>query len=39
MKENLEEYEDPILYDQENNLFIDDIPFLTEWAAKMDGVI
>ncbi|MHC0038303.1 class I SAM-dependent methyltransferase [Pseudoneobacillus sp. C159] len=36
---NFEEYEDPIAYDEENNPFTDDIPFLLKWAAKVEGPI
>lgn len=37
--ENAEEYNDPILYDQENESFRDDIPFLLKWADKTEGPI
>ncbi|MGD6831369.1 class I SAM-dependent DNA methyltransferase [Sutcliffiella halmapala] len=37
--ENAEEYNDPILYDQENESFQDDIPFLIKWANKAEGPI
>lgn len=37
--ENAEEYNDPILYDQENESFQDDIPFLLKWADKAEGPI
>ncbi|MFD1848529.1 class I SAM-dependent methyltransferase [Oceanobacillus bengalensis] len=36
---NNEEYEDPILYDKENNAYNDDIPFLLKWSSKVDGTI
>jgi len=37
--ENAEEYNNPILYDQENESFQEDIPFLLKWANKTDGPI
>ena len=37
--DNFEEYDDPILYDQENDPFIEDIHFLLKWASKTDGMI
>ncbi|MFE7062521.1 class I SAM-dependent methyltransferase [Sutcliffiella sp. NPDC057660] len=37
--ENAEEYNNPILYDQENESFQDDIPFLLKWANKTEGPI
>ncbi|MCA1321683.1 class I SAM-dependent methyltransferase [Bacillus tianshenii] len=37
--DNAEEYNDPILYDQENESFRDDIPFLIKWANKTEGPI
>jgi ubiquinone/menaquinone biosynthesis C-methylase UbiE len=37
--ENAEEYNNPILYDQENGSFQDDIPFLLKWANKTGGPI
>lgn len=36
---NFEEYDDPILYDKENNPYTEDIPFLLKWAAKTNGPI
>jgi SAM-dependent methyltransferase len=36
---NLEEYEDPIAYDEENDPYTDDIPFILKWATKADGPI
>jgi len=36
---NVEEYEHPDVYDQENNGFTDDVRFLSQWAANIDGVI
>jgi ubiquinone/menaquinone biosynthesis C-methylase UbiE len=36
---NSEEYDDPILYDQENNAYTDEVPFLSKWASKMGGTI
>ena len=38
-KTNLEEYENPILYDFENDVIVDDISFLLKWAEHVDGVI
>lgn len=37
--ENAEEYNDPLLYDQENEGFQDDIPFLLRYANKVEGPI
>lgn len=37
--DNFEEYNDPILYDKENDHYIDDLPFLTKWASKVNGTI
>lgn len=37
--DNFEEYEDPILYDMENDSYTEDIPFLLKWAAKKQGTI
>jgi ubiquinone/menaquinone biosynthesis C-methylase UbiE len=36
---NLEEYENPVLYDKENNGYTEDIPFLQKWAAISSGPI
>ncbi|MEH7381033.1 class I SAM-dependent methyltransferase [Bacillus sp. JJ1533] len=36
---NFEEYEDPILYDQENDPYQDDVTFLQKGAAKVSGPI
>lgn len=36
---NFEEYEDPILYDIENDPFQDDVAFLKKWAKKVNGPI
>ena len=36
---NFEEYEDPILYDKENDAYMPEIPFLLKWAAKKQGPI
>ncbi|GAA0339937.1 class I SAM-dependent methyltransferase [Bacillus carboniphilus] len=38
-KDNFEEYEDPSLYDHENDSFMDDIDFLKKWATKQSGTI
>lgn len=37
--DNFEEYENPVLYDQENAPFQDDVKFLVKWAAKVEGPI
>lgn len=37
--DNFEEYDNPILYDIENNAYSDDVKFLTKWAAKTEGII
>ncbi|MFT4416411.1 class I SAM-dependent methyltransferase [Fredinandcohnia humi] len=37
--DNFEEYEDPILYDKENDSFVDDVKFLEKWAEKVEGPI
>ncbi|UCZ53490.1 class I SAM-dependent methyltransferase [Bacillus shivajii] len=37
--DNFEEYDDPALYDRENERYKGDIPFLQKWAEKMDGPI
>jgi len=36
---NFEEYDDPILYDKENDSFNDDISFLLKWASKKQGPV
>ena len=36
---NFEEYDDPILYDQENESYIPEVPFLLKWASKKQGMI
>ena len=36
---NSEEYDDPDLYDIENDSYKDDIPFLKMWASKQGGTI
>jgi len=36
---NSEEYDDPILYDKENDDFKEDISFLSKWASKKQGPI
>jgi ubiquinone/menaquinone biosynthesis C-methylase UbiE len=33
------EYDDPILYDQENDAYTNDVKFLSKWAGKTDGPI
>ena len=37
--DNFEEYDDPILYDKENNTYIEDIHFIEKWASKQEGII
>ncbi|MGE8205561.1 class I SAM-dependent DNA methyltransferase [Heyndrickxia sp. NPDC080065] len=37
--ENFEEYDNPVLYDKENEPYKDDIPFLLKWASKIEGSI
>lgn len=37
--DNFEEYDDPILYDKENELYIPELPFLLKWASKKRGII
>ncbi|MEH7236717.1 class I SAM-dependent DNA methyltransferase [Bacillus sp. JJ1562] len=37
--DNFEEYEDPVLYDHENDPYQDDVKFLQKWAAKVNGPI
>ncbi|MDH5162310.1 class I SAM-dependent methyltransferase [Heyndrickxia oleronia] len=39
LKTNFEEYDDPILYDMENELYIEDVPFLMKEALKTVGPI
>ncbi len=34
---NSEEYNDPILYDQENNQYMPELAFLLKWASQMKG--
>ncbi|MFJ5789197.1 class I SAM-dependent methyltransferase [Lysinibacillus sp. NPDC093197] len=36
---NFEEYDDPILYDKENKLYMPELPFLLKWASNMQGTI
>lgn len=36
---NFEEYENPLLYDQENEAYKGEIPLLLKWAAKKQGPI
>ncbi|MBD8071565.1 class I SAM-dependent DNA methyltransferase [Bacillus sp. PS06] len=37
--DNFEEYDDPNLYDKENEHYIPELPFLLEWAGKIQGTI
>ena len=37
--DNLEEYDDPVLYDKENDLYLAELPLLLEWASKKEGII
>ncbi|REB07086.1 class I SAM-dependent methyltransferase [Sporosarcina sp. BI001-red] len=36
---NFEEYDDPILYDKENENYQSELPFLLNWASKTRGTI
>ena len=36
---NAEEYDNPILYDQENALYMPETSFLLKWAAQKQGII
>ncbi|MFC5734601.1 class I SAM-dependent DNA methyltransferase [Cytobacillus gottheilii] len=36
---HFEEYDDPILYDQENEAYFPELPFLLKWAEKQQGII
>lgn len=36
---NTEEYDDPILYDKENESYLPEFPFLLKWASKSTGPI
>lgn len=36
---NFEEYDDPILYDKENEEYLSELPFLLNWASKTEGTI
>ncbi|MEK4425352.1 class I SAM-dependent DNA methyltransferase [Solibacillus sp. FSL K6-1523] len=36
---NFEEYDDPILYDKENDAYLLEIPLLLKWAAEKQGPI
>lgn len=36
---NAEEYNNPILYDKENENHLADVPFLLKWAAQQQGII
>ena len=38
-KNNLEEYDDPSLYDVENESYKEDISFLLKWASRVEGPI
>ncbi|WP_179298551.1 hypothetical protein [Evansella halocellulosilytica] len=37
--DNFEEYDNPILYDKENDTYTEDITFLEKWASKAEGII
>ncbi|MBU9711904.1 class I SAM-dependent methyltransferase [Evansella tamaricis] len=37
--DNFEEYDDPVLYDKENEFYIPELPFLLKWASKKKGTI
>lgn len=36
---NSDEYDDPILYDKENESYREDLPYLLKWASKTEGPI
>ncbi len=36
---NSEEYDDPTLYDQENEMHKEELPFLLKWASTLGGTI
>lgn len=38
LKINSEEYDDPILYDKENNEYIEDLSYLMKWASRSEGL-
>ncbi|WP_090991004.1 class I SAM-dependent methyltransferase [Bacillus sp. OV322] len=38
VKTNSEEYDDPILYDRENDKYVEDLSFLIKWASKSEGL-
>ncbi|PAE27152.1 SAM-dependent methyltransferase [Paenibacillus sp. 7884-2] len=37
--DNFQEYEDPILYDTENESYLSDLVFLKKWAVKTEGTL
>lgn len=37
--ENGQEYDDPILYDKENESYVQELPYLLKWAEKTNGPI
>jgi hypothetical protein len=37
--DNTEEYDNPALYDQEYNSYLEDVKFLSKWALNTEGVI
>lgn len=39
LNNNSQEYDDPTLYDKENESFIPEIPFILKWATKKQGPI
>ncbi|MEI2465203.1 class I SAM-dependent methyltransferase [Niallia taxi] len=39
LNNNSQEYDDPTLYDKENESFIHEIPFILKWATKKQGPI
>lgn len=38
-KNNFEKYEDPVTYDLDYENYLNDVPFLAEWAEKLNGTI
>ncbi|MBY0155671.1 class I SAM-dependent methyltransferase [Cytobacillus firmus] len=38
VKTNSKEYDDPILYDKENDEYIEDLSYLMKWASRSEGL-